>query len=81
MEKSAKALHKAVNETSNASITINPTATGWSGYFSAQKEKIEDVDLKVVHEKSTAFILKNRVEKDSKTTSNKPGANKLFRLP
>ena len=82
MSKSAASiLRDAVNETSNASVTINPTAKGWAAYFSAQKEKIEEEELDDVHTKCTEFIIKNRIEKDSKSTSNKPGANKNFRLP
>lgn len=77
----AEVLREAVNETSNASVTINPTATGWAAYFSAQKKKIEDKDLEIVHTESTKFILENRIEKESKSTSNKPGANKNYRLP
>lgn len=73
-------LHKTVSETANASLTLNPTATGWNCYLTAQKKKFDNPNLPTLCDEVSKYIVENRVVKES-TTSNKPGANKPFKLP
>lgn len=75
-------------ETANSSLTLAPAKIkengkeyfGWSCYLAAQKVKINGETLPEVCQKVVKYITENRVSKEV-VASNKPGADKQFRLP